>query len=47
MKVADGDPIYVCLYTMLAAATSAVAAFIVQRRHDEAVRRLGDDVEHV
>ena len=47
MKIADGDPIYVCLYTMLAAATSGISAFIVQRKHDAAVRRLGDDVEHI
>ena len=47
MKIADGDPVYVCLYTMLAAATSAVAAFIVQKKHTAAVRRFGDDVEHI
>ena len=47
IKVADGDPIYVCLYTMLAAVTSGVSAFIVQRKHNAAVRRLGDDVEHI
>ena len=44
---ADGDPIYVCLYTMLAALTSGVSAFIIQRKHNAAVRRLGDDVEHI
>lgn len=47
MKVADGDPVYVCLYTMLAAATSAVSAFIVQKKHTIAVRRYGEDVEHI
>ena len=47
INVADGDPIYVCLYTILAAATSGISAFIVQRKHDAAVRRLGDDVEHI
>lgn len=47
MKVADGDPVYVCLYTMLAATTSAVAAFIVQKKHTAAVRRYGEDVEHI
>lgn len=47
MKVADGDPVYVCLYTMLAAAMSAVSAFIVQKKHTIAVRRYGEDVEHI
>ena len=47
MKVADGDPVYVCLYTMLAATTSAVSAFIVQKKHTIAVRRYGEDVEHI
>ncbi len=47
IKAADGDPIYVCLYTMLAAATSAVSAFIIQKKHNAAVRRYGDEVEHI
>ena len=47
IKIADGDPVYVCLYTMLAAATSAVSAFIVQKKHTLAVRRYGEDVEHI
>ena len=47
IKIADGDPIYVCLYTMLAALTSGVSAFIVQRKHNAAVRRLGENMEHV
>ncbi len=47
MKIADGDPKYVCMYTILAAATSAIAAFIVQKKHNAAVRRHGDDVEHI
>ena len=44
---ADGNPVYVCMYTILAAATSALSAFIVQKKHNAAVRRLGDDVEHI
>ncbi len=48
MKAADGDPVYVCLYTMLAALTSGVSAFIVQRRYRRAVARYGaDNVEHI
>lgn len=48
MKVADGDPIYVCLYTMLAALTSGVAAYIVQHKRNKAVRMLGEEnVEHI
>jgi len=47
MKIADGDPKYVCMYTILAAASSAIAAFIVQKKHNAAVRRHGDDVEHI
>jgi MFS family permease len=47
IKIADGDPIYVCLYTMLVAATSGISAFIVQHKHNVAVRRLGEDVEHI
>lgn len=47
VKIADGEPVYVCLYTMLAAATSAAAAFAVQRRHNRAMRTYGEDMEHV
>ena len=32
----DGDPLYVCLFVLLAAATSAISAFIIQRRHNAA-----------
>lgn len=47
MNITGGDPVYVCLYTMLAAATSMVSAYIVQRKHNAAVRRHGEDVEHI
>ena len=47
MKIADGNPVYVCLYTIVVAATSTVSAFIVQRKHNAAVHRLGDDMEHI
>ena len=32
----DGNPLYVCLFVLVAAATSAVSAFIIQRRHNAA-----------
>ncbi len=48
MREANGDPVYVCLYTILAAVTSGVSAFIVQKKHDRAVRRYGlENVEHI
>ena len=48
MKWNDGDPLYVCLFTLLAGATSAASAFIVQKKHNAAVRRSPDgEVEHV
>ena len=48
MKWNDGDPLYVCLFTLLAGLTSAASAFIIQRKHNAAVRRSVDgEVEHV
>ena len=48
MKWNDGDPLYGCLFTLLAGLTSAVSAFIIQRKHNAAVRRSADgEVEHV
>ncbi|WP_300922888.1 MFS transporter [uncultured Desulfovibrio sp.] len=47
IKWGDGDPLYICLFTLLAALTSGLSAFIIQRKHDAAVRKSGlDDVEH-
>jgi MFS family permease len=46
LKWNDGDPLYVCLFTLLAAATSAISAFLIQRRHTAAVRR-GGEIEHI
>lgn len=42
----DGDPLYICLFTLLAAATSAFSAFTIQRKHNANVRR-GIDLDHV
>ena len=48
LKWNDGDPLYVCLFTLLAAATSALSAYIIQRKHNAAVRRSVDgEIEHV
>ncbi|MEG2172197.1 MAG: MFS transporter [Desulfovibrionaceae bacterium] len=38
LKWNDGDPLYVCLFVLLAAATSMASAFIIQRRHDRAAQ---------
>lgn len=43
----DGDPLYVCLFTLVAAATSAASAFIIQRKFTAAHKRSGDAMEHV
>lgn len=48
IKWGEGNPVYICLFTLLAALTSAASAFIIQRKHDAAVRRNGvDGVEHI
>lgn len=47
MGITGGDPIYVCLYTMVACFTSALAGFVIQRRHTEAVAKYGENVEHI
>lgn len=47
LKWNDGDPLYVCLFTLLAAATSAVCAFIIQRKFNAAHKRSGDAMEHI
>lgn len=48
IKWGDGNPIYICLFTLLAALTSAASAFIIQRKHNIAVQKSGfEDVEHV
>lgn len=47
MGITGGDPIYVCLYTMLACFTSALAGFVIQKRHNVAVAKYGDNVEHI
>lgn len=47
MGITGGDPIYVCLYTMLACFTSALAGFVIQKRHNAAVAKYGDNVEHI
>ena len=41
----DGSPLYVCLFVLLAACTSAASAFIIQRRHDRAERRAAAAVQ--
>ena len=43
----EGDPLYVCLFTLLAAVTSALSAFAIQRKSIAARRRHGDDAEHI
>ena len=47
MGITGGDPIYVCLYTMLACFTSALAGFVIQKRHNVAVAKYGENVEHI
>lgn len=48
IKWTDGDPVYVCLFTMLAAGTSAFSAFIIQKKHNAAMRRsTNGDIEHI
>lgn len=47
LKWNDGDPLYVCLFTLLAACTSAVSAFIIQRKFNAARKHSGDDMEHI
>ena len=43
----EGDPLYVCLFTLLAAVTSALSAFAIQRKSIAAQRKHGDDAEHI
>ena len=43
----EGDPLYVCLFTLLAAVTSALSAFAIQRKSSAAQRKHGDDAEHI
>ena len=43
----EGDPLYVCLFTLLAGATSAVSAFCIQRKSNIARRMHGDDAQHI
>ena len=43
----EGDPLYVCLFTLLAAVTSAFSAFAIQRKSIAAQRKHGDDAEHI
>ena len=43
----EGDPLYVCLFTLLAAVTSALSAFVIQRKSIAAQRKHGDDAEHI
>ena len=47
MGITGGDPIYVCIYTMVACFTSALAGFVIQKRHDAAVAKYGENVEHI
>ena len=47
MGITGGDPIYVCLYTMVACFTSALAGFVIQKRHNAAVAKYGENVEHI
>lgn len=47
LKWNDGDPLYVCLFTLLAACTSAASAFIIQRKFTAARKRCGDAMEHI
>lgn len=47
MGITGGDPIYVCLYTMLACFTSALAGSVIQKRHNAAVAKYGENVEHI
>lgn len=47
LKWNDGDPLYVCLFTLVAASTSAACAFIIQRKFNAALKRNGDAMEHV
>lgn len=35
----DGDPLYICIFMLVAAATSALSAFTIQARHDRAAAR--------
>lgn len=35
----DGDPLYICIFVLVAAATSALSAFTIQARHDRAAAR--------
>ena len=44
----DGSPLYICLFTLLAAVTSSLAAAVIQRRQDAALRESGPDgAEHL
>lgn len=47
MGLTGGDPIYVCCYTAVACFTSAVSGFIIQHRHNIAVAKHGENVEHI
>ena len=44
LKWNEGDPLYVCIFVLIAAATSALSAFIIQRRHNRNAA-LGDENE--
>lgn len=39
MQWNDGNPFYICIFVLIAAATSAFSAFTIQRRHDRAERQ--------
>ena len=39
MQWNDGNPFYICIFVLIAAATSAFSAFTIQRRHNRAERR--------
>ena len=37
----DGDPFYICVFVLIAAATSAFSAFTIQARHNRAAQAAG------
>lgn len=39
MRWNDGNPAYICIFVIIAAVTSALSAFAIQRRHDRAARQ--------
>jgi MFS family permease len=39
MQWNDGNPFYICIFVLIAAATSAFSAFTIQRRHNRAERQ--------